>query len=117
MATMIKYGTKAGEDLIHDMNYRHPKGETLYEVYGKVSSKKRNSWEKIREDCNYLKGRHLHIIGASSYGYSCIYAYPIYDHRDGSIISMMIRKQTKASTYEMEMPIDEYDKRIIHKGE
>lgn len=117
MATMIKYGTKAGEDLIHDMNYRHPKGETLYEVYGSVSAKKRDSWEKIRKDCEYLKGRRLHIIGASSYGYSCIYAYPIYDHRDGSIISMMIRKQTKASTYEMEMPIDEYDKRIIHKGE
>lgn len=114
MATMIKYGTKAGEGLVYDMNYRHPRGTTLYEVYGTMSEKKRSSWQKICSDCTYLNGRHLHIVGASCHNYSCIYAYPIYDHRDESIISMMIRKETKSNTYEMEMPIDEYDRRIIH---
>lgn len=112
MATMIKYGTKAGESLIHDMNYRHPKGNTLYEVYGSVSTKKRDSWQQICSDCTYLRGERLHIVGASCYNYSCIYAYPIYDHRDNSVISMMIRKETKGSTYEMEIPIEEYNKRI-----
>lgn len=112
MSTMIKYGTKAGEGLIHDMNYRHYKGTTLYEVYSSVSAKKRDSWEKIRSDCSYLKGENLHIVGASCYNYSCIYAYPIFDFRDNSIISMMIRKETKGGTYEMELPIDIYKERI-----
>lgn len=115
MATMIKYGTKLGESLIHDMNYYRHDGDTLYEVYGKPSKKKRDSWEKIRRDCEYLKGRHLHIIGASSYSYSCIYAYPVYDFRDNSIISMIIRKETSGSTYEMEMPLDDYERLIIRR--
>lgn len=108
MAKMIRYGTKAGEGLIHDMNYINPKGKTLYEVYGSVSSEKVRSWERIRKDCDYLRGEKLHIIGAGSYNYSCIYAYPIIDHRTGEIISMMLRKHTKNNVYEMEMPIKDY---------
>lgn len=112
MATMIKYGTKTGESLVHDMNYHRHDGDTLYQVYGRVSAKKRESWEKIVANCNYLKGEKLHIIGASSYNYSCIYAYPIIDHRTEEVISMMLRKETASNTYEMEMPIDEYNSRI-----
>ena len=111
-AKMIKYGTKAGEDLIRDMNYRHPKGETIYDVYGRLSKKKRDSWQQICSDCTYLHGRRLHIVGASSYSYSAMYAYPIYDHRTEEIISMMLRKETAGSTYEMEVPIEDYEERI-----
>lgn len=41
MSTIIRYGTKAGEELIRDMNYKHPKGNTIYEVYGRLSKKKK----------------------------------------------------------------------------
>ena len=112
MATIIRYGTKAGEELVRDMNYRHPKGNTIYDVYGRLSKEKRNSWQQICLDCTYLRGEKLHIIGASSFIYSCMYAYPIIDYRTGEIISMMLRKETAQNTYEMEMPIEEYDKRI-----
>lgn len=112
MSTQIRPGTKKAEELIHDMNYRHPKGTTLYEVYGTVSKKKRDSWQQICSDCTYLHGEKLHIIGAGSYNYSCIYAYPIYDHRTGEVISMMLRKETVGNTYETELPIDEYRKRV-----
>lgn len=108
MATMIKYGTKLGESLIHDMNYRRHDGNTLYEVYGRVSKKKRDSWQQICSDCTYLRGEKLHIVGASNYSYSCMYAYPIYDHRTEEVISMMLRKETAGNTYEMEMPIEDY---------
>lgn len=112
MSTVIRYGTKMGESLIHDMNYRRHDGNTLYEVYGRVSAKKRDSWQQICSDCTYLRGEKLHIIGANSYNYTCMYAYPIYDHRTGEIISMMLRKETAENTYEMEMPIAEYNERI-----
>lgn len=112
MATMIKYGTKLGESLIHDMNYRRHDGNTLYEVYGKVSAKKRDSWQQICSDCSYLGGEKLHIIGASSYTYSCMYAYPKTDEQTGEITAMVLRKETSGNTYEMEMPIAEYNERI-----
>lgn len=112
MATMIKYGTKKAEELIHEMNYRRHDGNTLYEVYGRVSKKKRDSWQKICSDCTYLRGEKLHIVGASSYSYSCMYAYPIYDHRTEEVISMMLRKETAGNTYEMEMPIADYKEKI-----
>lgn len=113
MSKVIKYGTKAGEALVHDMNYRNRKGLTIYDCYGKLSEKKRSSWQQICSDCTYLHGEKLHMIGASNYTYSCMYAYPIFDYRTGEIISMMLRKETAENTYEMEMPIDEYDRRIV----
>lgn len=115
MAIMVKMGTKKAEELIRDMNYRHPKGESLYDVYGSVSKKKRESWEDIRKDCEYLDGEMLHIVGAGSHFYSCIYAYPIFDYRTGDAISMLIRKETKGSRYELELPIDVYLERIYRR--
>jgi len=111
MATMVKYGTKMGESLIHDMNFRRHDGDTLYEVYGKVSKKKRESWEKIRQECTEKNGEKLHIVGASSYSYSCMYAYPI-KNEDGKIIIMALRKETSGNTYDMEMPIEDYKEMI-----
>lgn len=108
MATMIKYGTKMGESLIHDMNYRRHDGNTLYEVYGRVSKKKRDSWQQICSDCTYLGGEKLHIVGASSYSYTCMYAYPIKDEQTGEITFMVLRKETAENTYDMEMPIEDY---------
>lgn len=112
MATKIKYGTKLGESLIHDMNYRRHDGNTLYEVYGRVSAKKRDSWEKIRQQMSDLRGEKLHIIGASSYTYSCMYAYPKTDEQTGEITVMVLRKETAENTYDMEMPIEDYKERI-----
>lgn len=111
MATVVKYGTKAGEGLIRDMNYKHPKGKSLYDVYGSVSKKKRDSWEEIRLECCRLGGGNLHIIGAASYNYSCAYSYPIMSEK-GEIIDMVIVKHTKGNKYEMTMPIEEYEERI-----
>ena len=105
MAVVVNRGTKKADELIHDMNYRHPNGRHLYEVYGKCSQKKRNSWEKICGECTRLNGEKLHIVGANCYTYSCIYAY-----RDGD--NMIIRKITKGGTYELTLPIEEY-KEII----
>lgn len=107
MATVIKYGTKAGEALICDMNKRYYKGKTLYECYGSVSAKKRNSWEEIVAECGRRHGEKLHITGAGSHFYSCIYAYPVVAE-NGVITDFVIRKHTKANVYEMTMPIDDY---------
>lgn len=111
MATMIRYGTKMGESLVHDMNYHRHDGDTLYQVYGRVSAKKRESWEKICLDCVHLNGQNLHIVGANSYNYTCMYAYPVTDDK-GKIVSMVLRKETADNTYDMEMPIEEYNDRI-----
>lgn len=114
MATIVKYGTQKGEGLIQDMNRKYYKGETLYDCYKSVSSKKVQTWEKIKRECEALHGRRLHITGAGSHFYSCIYAYPITDD-EGVITDMVIRKETAGNTYEMTMPVDDYEKRIIHR--
>ena len=116
MATVVNPGTKKAEELIHDMNYRHYKGTTLYEVYGSPSRTKVQTWERIKRECESVKGRRLHIVGASCHMYSCIYAFPITD-ADGVITDMTIRKETRGNTYELVLPVDEYDRRIIHREE
>lgn len=112
MATKVNRGTKKAEELIHDMNYRRPDGTTLYEVYGRVSKDKRESWQQICSDCTYLHGEKLHIVGKSSYSYSCIYAYPKADEETGQIKEMVIRKETVGNTYELTLPIEEYESLI-----
>lgn len=113
MPTTIKYGTKMGESLIHDMNYRRHDGNTLYEVYGRVSKKKRDSWQQICSDCTYLHGEKLHIVGANTYNYTCMYAYPVVSEELGEVVSMVLRKETAENTYDMEMPIEAYME-LIH---
>ena len=108
MSTLVRYGTKKAEELMHDMSHKYWKGTSIYDCYGSLSSKKRESWEKIKKDCEYLNGEKLHMTGANCHNYSCIYAYPIKDHRTGETISMMIRKETVGNTYELELPVDEY---------
>ena len=108
----VNRGTKRAEELIHDMNYRNPKGITLYEVYGRMSREKRDSWQQICSDCTSLYGEKLHIVGASSYSYSCMYAFPITDD-NGEVTAMVLRKETSANTYDLELPLEEYDQLII----
>jgi len=112
----VNMGTMKAEELIHDMNHKHYKGTTLYEVYGSPSSAKVQSWENIRRTCDELKGRRLHIVGASCHHYSCIYSFPITD-ADGVITDMVIRKETYGNTYDLTMSIDDYDRLIIHREE
>ena len=107
MATVVRYGTKAAEGLIYDMNHKYYKGTTLYECYGSVSAKKRNSWETIVAECKRLHGEKLHITGAGSHMYSCIYAYPVVAE-NGAITDFIIRKETRSNTYECKVPIDDY---------
>lgn len=104
MATNVKMGTKRAEELIYDFNRRYYKGETLYEVYGRCSSAKINSWERIKRTCEELKGWDLHITGASSHQYSCMYAFK---NDDGNII---LRKETSANTYDLVLTPEEYAK-------
>lgn len=108
----VNMGTKAAEGLIHDMNYHHYKGKTIYEVYSSMSSKKAKSWEDISRECASLHGEHLHIVGASCHMYSCIYAYPICSEETGEIVNYVIRKHTKGGISELVLPVDEYLKRI-----
>ncbi len=108
MATMVNRGTKRAEELIYDMRRTHYKGITLYDVYGRCSAKKRDSWEKIRRECEDLNGVDLHITGASSHQYSCMYAYPKTDET-GKVVAMVLRKETSANTYDLELPIEEYN--------
>ena len=108
----VNMGTKKADELIHDMKYRHYKGTTIYDVYGSMSSKKAKSWEDISRECASLHGEKLHIVGASCYFYSCIYAYPLSDENTGVITDMVIRKHTKGNVFELTMPIDEYEQVI-----
>lgn len=101
---VVKMGTKKAEELIYDFNRRYYKGETLYEVYGRCSSAKVNSWERIKRTCGELKGWNLHITGASSHQYSCMYAFK---NEDGNIV---LRKETSCNTYDLEMTPEEYDR-------
>ena len=109
--TKINYGTKKAEELIHDMFHSYYKGRTLYDCYGSCSSAKQRAWEDIRRQCDELGGENLHITGAGSHFFSCIYAYPIIDAETGEITDMVIRKETASNTYELTVPIDEYTRR------
>ena len=109
--TKINYGTKKAEELIHDMFHSYYKGRTLYDCYGSCSSAKQRAWEDIRRQCEELDGENLHITGAGSHFFSCIYAYPITDTETGEITDMVIRKETASNTYELTLPIDEYIRR------
>lgn len=109
--TKVNNGTKKAEELIHDMFRSYYKGKTLYDVYSRCSSKKVQSWEAIKRECERLDGENLHITGAGSHFYSCIYAYPVINPETGEITDMVIRKETASNTYELTMPIDEYERR------
>ena len=112
MATMVNRGTKKAEELIYDMRRTYYKGTTLYEVYGSCSAKKVASWEKIRRQCAELNGERLHITGAGSHFYSCMYAYPKTDGNTGEVVAMVLRKETASNTYELELPVEEYNRLI-----
>jgi hypothetical protein len=105
MATVVRMGTKKAAELIYDMGRRYYKGETLYDCYKSVSSEKVRTWEKIKRQCEELNGEKLHITGAGSHFYSCIYAYPSDDN-------MVIRKETAGNTYELTLPKEEYRKLV-----
>lgn len=66
--------------------------------------RKMESWEKIRQTCNELNGWNLHITGASSHQYSCMYAF---ENEDGNIV---LRKETSANTYDLILTPEEYDR-------
>ena len=87
------------------------KGRRLEDVYGSCSSAKWRAWHDIERQCCELQGENLHITGAGSHFFSCIYAYPIIDSESGEILEMVIRKETASNTYELRLPIDEYMRR------
>lgn len=113
MATRVNKGTKKAEEMIHDHKRRHPKGTSLYDVYGSVSKAKVDSWEKIREECRELNGRNLHITGAGSHQYSCMYEYDHLDEITGEILGIVLRKETVGNTFELELTYDEYKELVI----
>lgn len=108
--TKVNPGTKKAQELIHDMFRSYYKGRTLGECYGSCSSAKWRAWHDIERKCQELNGENLHITGAGSHFFSCIYAYPITDD-NGEITDMVIRKETASNTYELMMPIAEYEER------
>lgn len=99
---IINIGTKKADELIYDFNRIHYKGVTLYDAYGSFSRKKMESWEKIRRTCEELNGWNLHITGASSHQYSCMYAFK---NEDGNIV---LRKETSVNTYDLILTPEEY---------
>lgn len=109
--TKVNYGTKKAEELIHDMFSTYYKGKRLEDVYSSCSSAKWRAWHDIERQCLELDGEDLHITGAGSHFFSCIYAYPIIDSESGEILEMVIRKETASNTYELRLPIDEYMRR------
>lgn len=109
--TKVNYGTKKAEELIHDMFSTYYKGKRLEDVYNSCSSVKWRAWHDIERQCAELDGEDLHITGAGSHFFSCIYAYPIIDSESGEILEMVIRKETASNTYELRLPIDEYMRR------
>lgn len=106
MATIVKIGTKKAEELIYDFFHTYYKGTTLYEVYGTCSAQKRSSWEQIRRTCEELNGWNLHITGASSHQYSCMYAF---QNENGDVV---LRKETSANTYDLIISPEEYNQYI-----
>lgn len=108
MSTRINMGTKMADSLIAEFNRKYYKGETLYEVYGKCSSAKVRSWESIKRTCEDLNGWNLHITGASSHSYSCIYAFNYTDDEGKNWI--ILRKETSRNTYDLYLDPDVYIK-------
>lgn len=108
--TKVNPGTKKAQELIHDMFHSYYKGRTLGECYGSCSSAKWRAWHDIENQCYELNGEDLHITGAGSHFFSCIYAYPITDKETGEITDMVIRKETASNTYELKLPVFEYTK-------
>lgn len=105
--TKVNNGTRKAEELIYGITHNYYKGRTLYDCYRTCSSTKAKAWEDIKRQCEELDGENLHITGASSHQFSCIYAYPITDE-NGTITDMVIRKETSCNTYELTLPIEEY---------
>ena len=106
--TKVNNGTRKAEELKHDMFHVYYKGRTLYECYGSCSNAKQRAWEDIVRQCAELDGEDLHITGAGSHFFSCIYAYPIISTETGEILDMVIRKETAGNTYELTLPCEEY---------
>lgn len=113
MATRVNIGTKKAEELIYDFNRKYYKGTSLYDVYQSCSMAKAHSWEQIKSTCNRLNGWNLHITGAGSHNYSCMYAFNRTDEETGEIIGVTLRKETKGNTYDLELTTEEYDEMCI----
>lgn len=107
MATKVNLGTKRADEMIHDFNRTHYKGTSLYDVYGRVSKDKRDSWEKIVQECRDLEGWDLHITGASSYSYSCMYAFY------NEVGNIVLRKKTVGNTFDLEIAKEKYDELVV----
>lgn len=110
MATKVNLGTQRASEMIREFDRRHPKGTTLYDVYQSCSSAKVESWEKIKRECESLNGWDLHITGAGSHNYSCIYAYKKMSE-DGMAVQIVIRKETVGNTYELYLTVEQYENR------
>lgn len=102
MSTKVNLGTKKADELIHDFLHNHYKGTTLWDVYKSVSREKAESWRKIERECESVDGFNLHITGASSYTYSCIYAF---QNEDDNIV---LRKHTAENVYDLELEPGDY---------
>lgn len=110
MATKVNLGTQRAKQMILEFNRKYYKGETLYDVYKSCSSAKVKSWEKIKRECEELDGWNLHITGAGSHNYSCIYAYQVINEDTGEV-GVVLRKETVGNTYELFLTMDEYERR------
>ena len=110
MATKVNFGTQRASNMILDFNKQYYKGVTLYDVYKSCSNKKVQSWEAIKRECEDLNGWNLHITGAGSHNYSCIYAYQIADETDGQP-KIVLRKETVGNTYELYLTPEQYENR------
>lgn len=115
MATKVNMGTQRAYGMIADFNRKYYKGETLYDCYKSVSSAKVRSWEAIKRQCEELNGYNLHITGAGSHMYSCIYAFDQIDDNTGELLSVTIRKETAGNTYDLVLTVDDYLKYITVK--
>lgn len=106
----VNMGTKKAEELIYDFNRRYYKGVTLWDCYKSVSSDKARSWRDIERECDRLNGWNLHITGASCHQYSCMYAFQHIDEETGEVF-VVLRKETVGNTYDLYMPMAEYERR------
>ena len=108
--TKVNPGTRKAQELIHDMFHTYYKGRRLEDCYSSCSSAKWRAWHDIENQCYELNGEDLHITGAGSHFFSCIYAYPITDKETGEVTDMVIRKETASNTYELKLPVSDYIK-------
>ncbi len=108
MSTVVRFGTKKADELIHDFNRRHYKGVTLWDCYKSVSSKKASTWRAIEDECKRLDGWDLHITGCNCDFYSCMYAFEHEDEETGEV-SIILRKETHSNTYDLVLTPEQYD--------